>query len=85
MGVPAKTSTGITQLARKFNLPILLGHVERTHGAHHILSFDEIVNVPHTDDAVADEMNGMKMVNDAMGRIIKSKPDEYLWMHRRWA
>ena len=85
MGVPAKTSTGIAQLARKFNLPILLGHVERTHGAHHILAFDEIVNVPHTDDAAADELNGMKMVNDAMGRIIKSKPDEYLWMHRRWA
>lgn len=85
MGVPAKTSTGIAQLARKFNLPILLGHVERTHGAHHAIVFDEFVDVPQTDDVDADEINGMKMVNDAMGRIIKNKPDEYLWMHRRWA
>ncbi len=85
MGVPAKTSTGISQLARKFDLPILLGHIERTRGAHHAIVFDEIVNVPHTDNPDDDEINGIKMVNDAMGRIIKNKPDEYMWMHRRWA
>ena len=85
MGVPARTSTGIAQLARKFSLPILVAHVERTHGAHHTVIFDEFINVPHTDDANADEINGMQLVNDAMGRIIKNKPDEYLWLHKRWA
>ena len=85
MGTPARTSTGIAQLARKFNLPILMGHVERTHGAHHEIVFDEFITVPKTDDANADEINGMKMVNDAMERIIRKKPDEYLWMHKRWA
>lgn len=85
MGVPARTSTGLAHLARKFNLPVLLGHVERTHGAHHEIVFDEFINIPHTDDEESDEINGMKMVNDAMGRIIKSKPDEYLWLHKRWA
>lgn len=85
MGVPAKTSTGAAQLARKFNLPILMAHVERTHGAHHALVFDEIIELPNTGDADADDINGMKIINDAMGRIIKKKPDEYLWMHRRWA
>ena len=85
MGVPAKTSTGLAQLARKFNLPVLMGHVERTHGAHHEIVFDEFIDLPHTDDAAADEINSMKLVNDALGRIIKKKPDEYLWLHRRWA
>ena len=85
MGVPARTSTGLAQLARKFNLPILIAHVERTHGAYHEIVFDEFITIPHTDDENADEINGMKMVNDAMGRIIKQKPDEYLWLHRRWA
>ena len=85
MGTPARTSTGIAQLARKFNLPILMGHVERTHGAHHEIVFDEFITVPKTDDANTDEINGMKMVNDAMERIIRKKPDEYLWMHKRWA
>ena len=85
MGTPAKTSTGLAQLARKFNLPVLLGHVERTHGAHHEIVFDEFINIPHTDDANADEINGMKLVNDAMGRIILKKPDEYLWLHKRWS
>ena len=61
MGVPARTSTGIAQLARKFNLPILLGHVERTHGAHHEIVFDEFINIPHTDDDGSDEINGMKL------------------------
>ena len=85
MGVPARTSTGLSRLARSFNLPILVAHVERTHGVHHEIIFDEFINVPHTDDANADEINGMKLVNDAMARVIKNKPDEYLWIHRRWA
>jgi KDO2-lipid IV(A) lauroyltransferase len=85
MGVPARTSTGIARLARQFNLPILIAHVERTRGFRHEIVFDEFVNVPHTDNAEADEINGMKLVNDAMGRVIKNKPDEYLWIHRRWS
>ena len=84
MGVPAPTSTGLAQLARKFNLPVLIGHVERTDGAKHEIVFDEFIDIPHTDDATADEINGMKLVNEAMGRIIKKKPEEYLWMHGRW-
>lgn len=85
MGVPAKTATGTAQFARKFNLPVLICHVERTHGAHHEIVFDEFIDLPFTDDANADEINNMKIVNDAMGRVIKKKPDEYLWLHRRWA
>ncbi|MBO4626191.1 MAG: lysophospholipid acyltransferase family protein [Alphaproteobacteria bacterium] len=84
IGVPARTSTGVSQLARKFNLPVLVGHVERTHGAHHEIVFDEFVEMPHTDDENADILDGMKLVNDAMSRVIKNKPDEYLWLHRRW-
>ena len=85
MGVPAQTATGSAQLARKFNLQILVGHVERTHGVHHEIVFDEFIDIPHTDDAESDEINGMKMVNDAMERIIRAKPEEYLWLHKRWA
>ena len=85
MGVPARTSTGLAQLARKFDLPILMAHVERIHGAKHEIVFDEFINIPHTDDAESDEINGMKLVNQSMERIIKNKPDEYLWMHKRWA
>ena len=85
MGVPAKTATGIAQLARKFELPVLIGHVERTGGIKHEIVFDEIINMPHTDDSESDEINGMKLVNAAMERVIRAKPDEYLWMHNRWA
>ena len=58
--------------------------MERTHGAHHEIVFDEFINIPNTGNKESDEINGMKMVNDAMARIIRKKPDEYLWMHRRW-
>ena len=85
MGVPAQTSTGLAQLARKFKLPVLVGHVERTIGAKHEIVFDEFIDIPHTDDSESDEIRGMKMVNDAMERIIRAKPDEYLWLHKRWA
>ncbi|MDR0741382.1 MAG: hypothetical protein LBF28_01255 [Rickettsiales bacterium] len=84
IGRPAKTSTGLTQLACKFNLPVLIAHVRRTHGAHHEIIFDEIVHMPKTGDSRADELNGMQMVNDVMGRIIMQDPLEYLWVHRRW-
>ena len=84
IGVPARTSTGVAQLARKFNLPVLVAHVERPHGAHHEIVFDEFVEMPHSDDENADTLAGMKLVNDAMSRVIKTKPDEYLWLHRRW-
>lgn len=85
MGQPAKTSPGLAQLARKFDLPILIAHVERTHGVHHEIVFDEFITVPHTTDASKDELTGMEMVNAAMERIIRRKPDEYLWIHKRWS
>ncbi|MBR4475482.1 MAG: lysophospholipid acyltransferase family protein [Alphaproteobacteria bacterium] len=84
MGVPARTSTGLAQLAIKFNLPVLMAHVERTHGAHHKIVFDEFLEISNTGDTDADEINGMKIVNEAMARIIRTKPDEYLWIHKRW-
>ena len=84
MGIPARTSTGLAQLAIKFNLPIVMAHVERTHGAHHKIVFDEILEIPQNGDINTDEINGMKIVNDAMARIIRAKPDEYLWIHKRW-
>lgn len=85
MGRPAQTSTGLAQLARKFDLPVLMAHVERTYGAHHEIVFDEFIEIPHTDNAEADELAGMLLVNDATERIIRAKPDEYLWLHNRWA
>lgn len=84
MGQPARTSTGIAQLARKFNLPVVVGHVKRTHGVHHEIVFDGIVNVPRDGNAADDELRGMQMVNDMMSHAIMDAPDEYLWMHDRW-
>lgn len=84
MGHPARTSPGIAQLARKFNLPVVVGHVRRTRGAKHEIVFDGIVNIPRDGDAAADEMRGMQMVNDVMSRAILDAPAEYLWMHDRW-
>jgi hypothetical protein len=71
-----------------------IGLVRRTKENHdnaielfhkHEIVFDEIINLPHTDDNDTDDINGMKIVNDAMERVIRAKPDEYLWMHNRWA
>ncbi len=85
MGVPARTSTGSAQLARKFNLPILVGHVCRTHGAHHAVVFDEIIIPDNTGNNVADEINTTKRINAAFGRAIAASPADYLWMHQRWS
>jgi KDO2-lipid IV(A) lauroyltransferase len=84
MGHPARTSAGLAQLACKFNLPVLIAHVQRSHGAHHELVFDEFVQMPKTQDLKQDEMTGMQLVNDAFARVIKKNPVEYLWAHRRW-
>ena len=84
VGHPARTSTGIAQLARKFNLPVVVGHVKRTHGAHHEIVFDGIVNIPRDGNATDDEMRGMQMVSDLMSQAVLDAPDEYLWMHDRW-
>lgn len=84
MGHPARTSPGIAQLARKFNLPIVVGHVRRTHGAHHEIVFDGVVNVPRDGNTTDDELRGMQMVNDIMSRAIMDDASEYLWMHDRW-
>lgn len=84
MGHPAKTSTGLTQLACKFNLPVLVAHVQRTHGAHHEIVFDEFVEMPKSGDTSKDEIDGMQLVNEAFARVIRKNPSEYLWAHRRW-
>jgi KDO2-lipid IV(A) lauroyltransferase len=84
MGHVARTSIGLAELACRFNLPVLVGHITRTGGAHHQIVFDEFIHMPDTGDKNRDAVAGMQMVNDAMGRAIMQNPSEYLWAHRRW-
>ncbi|MCL2017687.1 MAG: lysophospholipid acyltransferase family protein [Alphaproteobacteria bacterium] len=83
-GRPAMTSTGVARIALKLDIPILIAHIHRIGGVRHEIVFDEILKLPKTGDARADEINGMQLVNDALERAARQSPSEYLWMHRRW-
>ena len=84
-GRTAMTSTTFVTLAQKFKCPLIPGYVERQNGSRfkiHIFDpvplFDENGN-PIAPEKIVDE------VHRAMESWITEIPEQWLWIHNRWA
>lgn len=83
-GKPAQTSTGIVKMAILFKIPIVLCYVHRTHGVHHEIVTEAIVNPIPAKTREESEKKTMQHINDLMEKIIKKDPVQWFWMHTRW-
>ncbi len=76
----ALTTTIPAQLVKKFNIPIVPIYIERIDG----LNFDITINKPiyfskdETIQKITDDLNIV------LEKLIKKKPEQWIWSHNRW-
>lgn len=83
-GRPAQTGTVLAKLARRFDCPVHGARVERLGGARFRVSLSPALEVPRTADAEADIAETMRRVTALIEGWVRERPDQWLWLHRRW-
>lgn len=83
-GVEAMTVSAPAQLALRFDCPLVPVRVERTGPARFRISAPVAVPVPQTDDRHAAVAQIMGDLNRILEDWIRARPEQWLWLHRRW-
>jgi KDO2-lipid IV(A) lauroyltransferase len=83
-GRDAMTAPALAQLALKYDCPVLPGRVERIRGAHFRMVVEPPLVLPRSGDRRADTSALMAAVNLQLERWIAARPEQWLWLHRRW-
>ena len=79
-GRPARTVTSAARLAIRFGCPVVVGSFVRVAPyRYRLVGDDPLVFGP--DDGVD---AATQCLNDRLEAAVRSCPDQYLWMHRRW-
>ncbi len=84
LGYPAMTSSGIARLAIHFNCPILPVRVERLEGEKCRVTYEPSFMPPQEGTTSEKTDVILKRVNGCLERWIKERPEQWLWIHRRW-
>jgi len=83
-GRDAMTAPALAKLALKFRCPVLPFWIERLEGAHFRLTVLPPMTLPDTGDRHADTQSLMGDVNALIEGWIRARPEQWLWVHRRW-
>lgn len=83
-GREAMTTPAPAQLGLRFGCPIIPFRLERLEGARfRLTAFDELDH-PDSGDKHADALAVMTEINRIYADWIADKPEDWLWVHRRW-
>ncbi len=83
-GRPAMTSSAIAFLALRFDCDVFPLRVERLAGAHFRVTISPPLPSPRSGDRHADAAALMVQVNATLEAWIRDRPEQWLWVHRRW-
>jgi KDO2-lipid IV(A) lauroyltransferase len=83
-GQDAMTAPAIARLGQRFHCPIVPIRVERLGGARFRFTVTAAIEVVDTGDATADVLATMTMVNAIIEDWVRLRPEQWLWLHRRW-
>jgi len=83
-GRPAMTAPALAQLALKFDCPVVPARVVRLKGAHFQLIVYPPLEIVKTGDRHEDAFALMTQVNAIIEGWIRERPEQWLWLHRRW-
>jgi KDO2-lipid IV(A) lauroyltransferase len=84
MGRPALTPTAAVSMALKFNAPVVFGSIERRSDNKHIITVEGPITLVRTGDHEKDIVDNTAMLTKKMELAIRQKPEQWVWMHRRW-
>jgi KDO2-lipid IV(A) lauroyltransferase len=83
-GRDAMTAPALARLAMRYDLDIIPVRSERLDGARFRLTVHPKVEVPHSADRNADVAAVMAEVSALLESWIRDRPEQWLWLHRRW-
>ena len=83
-GRPAMTAPALAQLALRFDLPVAPVRCERLEGARLRLTIYPPLALPRSGDRERDVRALMTEVNATLEGWIRERPEQWLWLHRRW-
>lgn len=83
LGMPAWSNPGPAVLALSARCPVVVAHIRRVGETHHRLEFATIEQ-PDVGERVSAIAELTTRINAAIGEIIRSEPESWLWSNHRW-
>jgi Kdo2-lipid IVA lauroyltransferase/acyltransferase len=83
-GRDAMTAPALALFALRFRCPVLPARVERIGGARFRITVLPPMEFSWTGDRHADVVAAMTNVNAILEQWIRERPEQWLWLHRRW-
>ena len=83
-GRDAMTAPGLAKLALRFDATVVPVQVVRLKGAHFRLTIEAPLELPRSGNSTADTLALMIKVNETVERWVRERPEQWLWVHRRW-
>lgn len=83
-GIPSMTPSAAAQLSLRHGVPIVPASIERYPGPKFIMRVFEPIVHQATGDREADLKAIMTRVNKFFEERIRARPQEWLWIHKRW-
>ena len=83
-GIEAMTPAAPAQLALRLGCPLVAVRMERTGPGRFRMTAQGPLELPDTGDRQADAAQLMAELNRILEGWIRAKPEEWLWLHRRW-
>lgn len=83
-GKEAMTAPAAARLALKYGAPIIPIEIERCGGARFRVTAHEAIAFAAAGDIYADTQSLTDAINLEIERMIRKRPGQWLWLHRRW-
>jgi KDO2-lipid IV(A) lauroyltransferase len=71
-------------LALKFEAPMILGSLERVGGARFRMTLHPPITIEPSGSHNRDVLELTTRLNAALEAVIRKRPSQWLWIHRRW-
>ncbi len=84
MGRPAWTPTAAASMAIKFGAPVVFGYIRRKKNDRHTITIEGPVDLISSGDEKKDIVANTALLTRKIESCIIEKPEQWVWMHRRW-
>ncbi len=84
MGRPAWTPTAAASMAIKFGAPVIFGFIQRDSDNRHTVTIEGPLELIRTGNDEKDIVANTSMFTKKIEDSIMRKPEQWVWMHRRW-
>jgi len=84
LGRPAATAVGAATLALRTGCAVVPGFIYREPGGGFRIRIGPALELPRSGDRERDVRESTQLFNDVLGAAIRGRPEQWLWLHRRW-